>query len=145
MSGYFDEKESYVEPELNFKPIPSEELESEVVKQKDAFNNLLKTLDSSLDKKKILWKQIYDYALTDRTNAYLVFADLYKNVFNNADKHAIHGQTLSKNMERMSKATDQLLKLAELVAAAEEKTTSTNEEPINDDDIYSSIQKKKTH
>jgi hypothetical protein len=75
----------------------------------------------------------------------LVFADLYVTVHSKPAEHAIHGQTLSKYMEKMSKATDQLLKLAELVAAAEEKVPRELDERMADEDIYSSIQQKKQH
>lgn len=132
-------------PESSFTPIPAKELEMKTKEQMKDFTNLLNSLDVTLDKKKQLWKMIFENAIVDRKNAYLVFADLYVCVHSNPSEHAIHGQTLSKYMERMSKATDQLLKLAELVAAAEDKLPKELDERISDDDIYSSIQKKKQH
>ncbi len=145
--SYFDQEEAKFqqEPELEFKPVPTTELDKQAKEQMKAFGDLLNSLDNSLDKKKQLWKQIYENAIIDRKNAYLVFADLYVAVHSKPAEHAIHGPTLAKYMERMSKATDQLLKLAELVASAEEKLPKDREESLSEDDIYSSIQRKKQH
>lgn len=146
MPDFFDEEEAKkVEPELDFVPIPTKELDKVTKNQMKLFGDLLNSLDTSLDKKKQLWKLIFENAVTDRKNAYLVFADLYVSVHQHPAEHAIHGPTLSKYMERMSKATDQLLKLAELVAAAEDKVVKDVDERLDDDDIYSSIQAKKQH
>lgn len=144
---YFDEDEAKLsqEPEVLFEPIPTKELEKATKEQMKDFSSLLNSLDKTLDKKKQLWRLIFDNAITDRKNAYLVFADLYIQVHGRAAEHAIHGPTISKYMERMSKATDQLLKLAELVAAAEDKVPKDIDERMTDDDIYSSIQQKKQH
>lgn len=131
-------------PETEFKPIPVWELDKQVKNSMNEFSELLNSLDKSLDKKKTLWKQIYENAVTDRKTAYLVFADLYVAVHSRSAEHAIHGPTLSKYMERMSKSTDQLLKLAELVAAADEKSGSSVDEPINEDDIYNAVKNKKS-
>lgn len=147
MTFYFDEDDAKTkqEPEMVFEPISTKDLDKQTHKQMKAFSDLLNSLDRTLDKKKELWKQIYENAVTDRKNAYLVFADLYVAVHSKPAEHAIHGQTLSKYMERMSKATDQLLKLAELVASAEDKVPTNVDERMSDDDIYSSIQQKKQH
>lgn len=131
-------------PETEFKPIPAWELDKQAKKAMNEFSDLLNSLDKSLDKKKTLWKQIYENAVTDRKTAYLVFADLYVQVHSKSAEHAIHGPTLSKYMERMSKATDQLLKLAELVAAADEKASSSlDDEPVDDEAIYNAVKAKK--
>lgn len=145
MPDFFDKEEAkHVEqPELDFVPTPTKELDKQAKEQMKSFGDLLNSLDTSLNKKKQLWKLIFENAITDRKNAYLVFADLYVAVHTHPAEHAIHGQTLSKYMERMSKATDQLLKLAELVAAAEAKTAQEVDERLDPDDIYASIQTKK--
>lgn len=144
---YFDEAEAKTkqEPEVVFEPVPTKEMDKQAKEQMKDFSHLLNSLDKTLDKKKQLWKLIFENAITDRKNAYLVFADLYVAVHSRPAEHAIHGQTLSKYMERMSKATDQLLKLAELVAAAEDKLPKEIDERLSDDDIYTSIQQKKQH
>jgi len=139
----FDKDAVNALPETEFKPIPTKELDRQAKEQMKAFGDLLNSLDKSLDKKKQLWKQIYENAVIDRKNAYLVFADLYVQVHGRAAEHAIHGQTLAKYMERMEKATNQLLKLAELVAAAEEKSPKIEEDNFSEDDIYNQISKNK--
>lgn len=127
-------------PESTFEAESPRELDDKAQKQMQDFSELLNSLDKSLDKKKQLWKQIYENATMDRKNAYIVFADLYMHVHSNPAAHAVHGQTLSKYMERMSKGTDQLLKLAELVANAEDKVSaSSSDEDMSNDDIYTTI------
>lgn len=79
------------------------------------FSALLDTLSSLEDKKKLLWKQIYENAITDRRNSYILFGDLITYVLCNPNEHAIHGATLSKYMERMEKSNSQLIKLAEMI------------------------------
>jgi len=140
---FFDKAAVNVLPDIEFKPIPVKELDKQTKEQMKAFGDLLNSLDKSLDKKKQLWKQIYENAVTDRKNAYLVFADLYVAVHSRPAEHAIHGQTLSKYMERMSKATDQLLKLAELVANAEANSPKVEEEKMSEEDIYNQINQSK--
>lgn len=144
MSDDFDKDSVNVIPETEFVPISTKELDKQATAQMTAFGELLNSLDKSLDKKKQLWKQIYENAVMDRKNAYLVFADLYVAVHSRPAEHAIHGPTLSKYMERMSKATDQLLKLAELVANAEQNAPQEIEDRMSDEDIYSKIQDKKS-
>jgi hypothetical protein len=93
-------------------------------KSKEDLENFAALLDSlvNIDEKlKMLWKQIYENALTDRRNAYIIWTDLYIVVQGNAENHVIHGDHLAKYMERMEKANTQLLKLAELVHKAKDK------------------------
>ena len=85
------------------------------------FVDLLDTLDSVDERLKLLWKQIYENALIDRRNAHVVWTDLFMAVHGNPEQHVIHGDHLSKYMERMEKANVQLLKLAELVYKAKDK------------------------
>jgi len=100
------------------------------------FNELLETISSVSDKKKILWKNIYEFAIDDRRNAYALFTDLQTFVHANINNHAIHGQTLAKYLEQMGKATERLLKLAELVAAGQSKE---KEPEMTEDDFYKRI------
>jgi hypothetical protein len=128
-------------------PTPAE-LSKKATQQMNDFSSLLDSLNKLKDKKKRLWQLIFENAVTDRKNAYVAFVDLYSQVHSSHEKHAIHGQNLSKYLERMGKATDQLLKLAELVAAAEEKETPEEEEDTvshDSNDIYSAIQNRKAN
>jgi hypothetical protein len=49
-----------------------------------------------------------------------------------AQQHALHGPNIAKYIERMSRANDQLLKLAELVAVALEKEDEAGGITAND-------------
>ena len=85
------------------------------------FVGLLDSIDTVDERLKLLWKQIYENALMDRRNAYVVWTDLFMAVHGNPEQHVIHGDHLAKYMERMEKANVQLLKLAELVYKAKDR------------------------
>lgn len=127
-------------PETDFRPTPIRELDRKIDKQLKDFSALLDSLSSLEEKKKSLWKQIYENAVTDRNNAYILFGDLYKDVHNNPNEHAIHGPTLAKYLERMEKSNQQLIKLAEMIddVVEDEEDLLTDEEAI-----YEKIQKGK--
>jgi len=114
------------------------ELDIKIKKQLNNFGALLDTISSVEDKTKLLWRQIYENAVQDRKNAYIMWIDLYSFVHANPNEHAIHGQNLSRYMERMSKANDQILKLTELVAKASEEQVDAMS---SEDSIYDNIQK----
>lgn len=98
------------------------------------FNGLLSQIESINDKKRQLWKEIYENAITDRQNAYVMFTKLVLIVQDKSTEHAVHGRTISSYIERMSKANDQLIRLAELVAKAESVS-----EKIDPDDMFDKI------
>lgn len=98
------------------------------------FSGLLNQIESLNDKKKQLWKEIYENAITDRQNAYIMFTKLFLIVQDKSTEHAVHGKTISSYIEKMSKANEQLIKLAELIAKAE----SANES-IDPDDMFNKI------
>ena len=116
--------------------IVEELVESMTKKEKkiDTFGELLDELKSTEDKKKMLWKEIYENALTDRENAYTLFSDLLQQTTGNASNHAMFGPTMAKYIERMSKSNDQILRLAELIAKSE-----VSESVINPDEIFDKI------
>ena len=100
------------------------------------FSNLLNEIESLNDKKKRLWTEIYENAISDRQNSYAMFLRLAKIVQDKSSEHAVHGKTMSGYIERMSKSNDQLIRLAELIAKAEEES-----EEINPDEVWSKIGK----
>lgn len=104
-------------------------------KKIEEFSSVLDTLDNLEDKKKLLWMHIYEHAVQDRTHAYMLFTELYVNSKGQPSEHHLNGPILAKYIERMSRANDQLLKLAELVQKAQDE-----EEAINEDDVYRQIQ-----
>jgi hypothetical protein len=98
------------------------------------FADILDTIDSLEDKKKMLWKEIYENALEDREKSKLLFNDAYISMQGGVNEHMNIGSIMSKYIERMSKSNDQILKLAELIAKEEEKA-----EAVSSDDIFSQI------
>ena len=91
------------------------------------FSELLDSLANTEDKKKLLWKEIYENALNDRESAGFLFTDLLTQSKGNAANHAMFGPIMAKYLERMGKSNDQILKLAELVAKEENSTIDTND------------------
>jgi hypothetical protein len=53
---------------------------------------------------------------------------------NDSTEHAIHGRSIATYIERMSKANDQLIKLAELIAKADKSS-----EEIDPDEMFKRI------
>jgi hypothetical protein len=103
-------------------------------KKLQSFSDILDNLSSTEDKKKMLWKEIYEHALEDRGNAHILFDDLMLQSKNNSANHTIFGPLMSKYLERMAKSNDQSLKLAELIAKEEEK------QQVSSDDIFNQIE-----
>lgn len=102
------------------------------------FSDLLNDIDNVNDKRKRLWKEIYENAVSDRQNSYLMFAKLVKIAQDKTTEHAVHGRTIATFLERMSKANDQLIKLAELVDRAHNK-----ESGVDPDSLFDMISNKK--
>lgn len=98
------------------------------------FRELLEQIESLSDKKRELWRQIYENAISDRQNAYAMFAKLVKIAQDKSSEHAVHGKTIATYIERMSKANDQLIKLAELIAKAD-----SDNENIDPEDMFDRI------
>jgi hypothetical protein len=104
------------------------------LKQVEEFSDLLESITSLENKKKVLWKHIYENALEDRKNAYILFTELYVTSKGKPNDHHLNGPIMAKYIERMSRANDQVLKLAELVQKAQDE-----EESVNEDDVYDQI------
>lgn len=98
------------------------------------FSGLLSQIESLSDKKRKLWTEIYENAISDRQNSYAMFIRLVKIVQDKSSEHAVHGKTISAYIERMSKANEQLIKLAELIAKAERKDNE-----IDPDEMFEKI------
>jgi hypothetical protein len=109
----------------------------EKMKKVADFGELLDSMASVDDKRKLLWKEIYQNAVTDRENAYILYIGLYQTMSGSPADHAAHGSTLMKYMERMSKANDQIIKLAEMIRSTEEESQA-----IDSEDIFSKISKE---
>lgn len=105
---------------------------SNVDKKIEKFSDLLDALENTEDKKKMLWKEVYENALSDRECANVLFTDLLIQSKGNSANHTVFGPIMAKYLERMSKSNEQILKLAELVAKEEKSEVSI-------DDIYDKI------
>ena len=100
-----------------------------------AFGDLLDSLDDLDDRKKLLWKEIYDNAVSDRNLADMLFTDSWQRMNGqNALTHDSIGATMSKYLERMCKSNEQILRLAELIQKAEEKSNQ-----IDTDNLFEEI------
>lgn len=98
------------------------------------FSDLLSELESTEEKKKLLWKESYKNALDDRESASILVDDLLLQIQGNLSNHQQFGTIMTKYLERMSKSNDQILRLAELIAK-EESSAAT----ISPDDIFKEI------
>lgn len=87
----------------------------------ETFASLVESISTVDDRLKLLWKQIYNNALTDRRNAYIVWTDLFMCVSGKPEGHVLHGDHMAKYMTVMEKANTQLIRLAELVHKAKDK------------------------
>ena len=98
---------------------------NEKEKKIENFNEMLLSIKDLDDKRRILWQEIYNNATTDRENASILFTDTLMQVRGNAANHNILGPVIVKYIERMSKANDQILKLAELIAKEDSRQNDT--------------------
>lgn len=111
-------------------------LTAQQVKIKD-FSELLSQIENINDKQKRLLLEIYSNAIEDRNNAYTMFEKLVVIVGEQSTEHAVHGRTIVQFIERMTKANDQLLKLADMIKNAENADGETDP-----NDIYKMFGKK---
>ncbi len=107
----------------------------DVAKKTEQFGEMLASIEALEDKKKYLWKEIYENAIVDRMNAYMLFTDVYSCMTGDKADHVTLGPMMAKYIERMNKANDQLLKLADLIAKEEEKAAQ-----IDPDNLFAQIQ-----
>ena len=106
----------------------------DVAKKTEQFGDLLGSIENLEDKKKHLWREIYENAIVDRMNAYMLFTDVYGCMTGDKADHVTLGPMMAKYIERMNKANDQLLKLAELISKEEEKAAQ-----IDPDNLFAQI------
>lgn len=96
----------------------------------ESFGQMLESIETTEDKKKLLWKEIYENAIVDRMNAYMLFTDVYGSMSGDKSDHITLGPMMAKYIERMNKSNDQLLKLADLIAKEEEKAAEIDPEGL---------------
>ena len=98
------------------------------------FSDLLNSLENADEKKKLLWKEIYSNALSDRERASILFTEAYKTMGGSPADHVSLGSTMTKYLERMGKSNDQVLRLAELIQKSE-----LAESKVDPNDIFNQI------
>ena len=98
------------------------------------FSEILNDLTATEEKKKLLWKEIYENAVSDRERAGILFTEAYKAMGTSAQDHASLGTTMTKYLERMCKSNDQILSLADLISKAEDQ-----ERKVDPDDLFRKI------
>ena len=99
-----------------------------------AFSELLEDLTSTEEKKKALWREIYENADSDRERASILFTEAFKSMTGGASDHASLGSVMAKYLERMCKSNDQILNLAALIGKAEQA-----ESKVNPDELFTQI------
>jgi hypothetical protein len=102
------------------------------------FDDLLNSIKSAKTKEKILWRQIYENAISDRQNAHLCFIDIYPHLKTKADAHVAFGGPITQYMTRMEKSNEQLLKLATLIQKALE---NQDEEGVDENLLLEELEK----
>jgi len=97
-----------------------------------SFKQLLDSIETIDEKKRILWKEIYENSLQDRESASVLFTDIWMQIRGNSANHNLLGPVAAKYIERMSRANDQIIKLAEMITAEESKS-------LDSEDLFSMI------
>tara|TARA_B100001057_G_C22707301_1_gene894276 strand:+ start:343 stop:720 length:378 start_codon:yes stop_codon:yes gene_type:complete len=98
------------------------------------FADILDNIESIEDKKKMLWKEIYEHALEDREKAKMLFNNAFIDMQGGLTDHMNIGSVMAKYLERMCRSNDQILKLVELISKEEEKS-----ENVTSDDLFNKI------
>jgi len=116
----FSDKDLYYDDGIDLTYIPTSTAEHDTrnATNINEFREVVDSLTATEDRKKVLWKTIYENATNDRKKAHILFDDLYTKVAGDTDQHAIHGMTLTKYLERLEKANEQLIKLTKLISEA---------------------------
>ena len=104
----------------------------------EQFHEILENLTSLDNKKKALWLQIYENAVSDRERASILFTEAFKSMGGGTSDHVAIGSILTKYLERMCKSNDQILSLADMISKAE-----INDSKIDPDDLFSKISEEK--
>ena len=110
------------------------EKQESLSKKVEQFSDLLDELQSTDEKRKLLWKEIYENAVSDRERASMLFTDAWARMSTGSAEHVTLGGTLTKYLERMNKSNEQILRLAELISKVEDR-----EARIDPEDVFASI------
>jgi len=111
------------------------ESNDEAEKKISEFEKILDSVENLDSRKMFLWLEIYNNAKNDRTCASALFTQAYSQLGNTSSEHVTLGSTLVKYLERMNKANEQLLSLANLITKEIEQQNS-----LDTDDIFEQIE-----
>lgn len=101
-----------------------------------SFDDLLGNADDIEPRLRSLWMEIYCNARDDREQANVFLTNLTRTLAQvDPEKHSLHGPQAVRYLERIGKANDQLLKLAEQVKEYRQKQGE-----IDSDDLLDQIQ-----
>lgn len=126
-------------PDIDAEMDAREQTDQELVAQ---FNSLIRKAKSLDPKQKFLWQRVFKNALDDRRVASVLMMDLYINTVQAPDKHVMHGDLLSKYMERMEKANAQIIKLSEMVQKSiDNAPKEDSDDGLVGQDIYDVLEK----
>jgi len=81
-------------------------------------------------KKKILWKQIYRNAVEDRSYSLTLFTEAFQTMSKGSTDHIALSSTLTKYLEKMSKANQQLIELSTLISKDDEENVELDREKL---------------
>lgn len=98
------------------------------------FAQLIDEIESLDDKRKFLWKEIYQNAVTDRESASVLFNNAYQSLAGSISDHVSLGPIMARYLDKMAKANDQLIKLAEIIRSSAEES-----DKLSADDIFDKI------
>ena len=87
------------------------EAKKENDKRVERFADLLDSIESTEDKKKHLWREIYENAITDRENASLLFTDAYSKMQSGIAEHMSLGPIMAKYLELIGKAEERAARI----------------------------------
>lgn len=87
------------------------------------------------DKVRSLWIEIYTNANDDRERISILYTDIFREMKGSPQGHAVYGPLVTKYLEKMAKANDQLLKLSEQIISFKH----SNDTDIDPDDLLNSI------
>lgn len=105
------------------KGIDHAQIAADLKSKKERFKALLDSVSSLDEKKRFLWLDIYTNAFKEIDMAYRLFDEAYAATDLSSDvNHAELGPVFVKYLERANKANEQLLKLANMLEEAEEKS-----------------------
>lgn len=136
----FTHEEISVINEADLRDLTIDELVNrQVGKHSRDFDVLMDELEGLDTKIKSLWKEIYQNAVTDRVLAHVNLLQVMNVCGSNHESHGIYGPIIAKYLERMEKATNQVIKLVELVEDYKRHAGANTGEIMTEDQIYEKI------